>query len=73
MIYLKFSNGAVSQLINVENEVAQAEAIDNGFKLVREADGSPAIVDSNTLLKKNANKGRSSIMDEVLKKLGRDR
>ena len=71
MIYLKFSNGAVSQLINVENEVAQAEAIENGFKLVREADGSPAIVDSNTLLKKNGSKGRSSIMDEVLKKLGR--
>ena len=50
MVYIKFSNGSVTQLVNMNNEVAQNEAIENGFYMVMDDNGVPEVVGSETLL-----------------------
>lgn len=34
MVYIKFTNGAVTKLINMNDEVSQNEAIENGFYML---------------------------------------
>lgn len=50
MLYIKFTNGAVTRLINANNEVAQNDALENGFYMLTDSDGVPEAVDSQELI-----------------------
>lgn len=50
MTYVKFSNGSTTRLINMNNEVAQREAVDDGFYMVMGDDGIPAHIESSELI-----------------------
>lgn len=69
MVYIKFSNGATTQLINMNNEVAQNEAIDNGFFMLVDENGVPEVVESETLVK-NKSKDRAAMLEAIADKLG---
>ena len=69
MVYIKFSNGSTTQLINMNNEVAQNEAIDNGFFMLVGEDGVPEVVESDTLIK-NKNRDRAAMLEAITNKLG---
>lgn len=68
MVYLKFTNGAVTKLINVSNEVAQADALDNGFYMVTDENGSPEVVESTDLIKDRSD-NRADLLRRVAEKL----
>lgn len=69
MVYIKFSNGSTTMLINMNDEVKQNDAIESGFYMVQDEDGSPAIVESEELLK-GKSKTRAEMIDSINKKLG---
>lgn len=69
MIYIKFTNGSTTMLINMNDEVKQNDAIESGFYMLKDADGSPAIVDSEDLIK-DRSKSRAELIDSINKKLG---
>ena len=68
MVYIKFSNGSVTQLVNMNNEVAQNEAIENGFYMVMDDNGVPEVVESETLLA-NRNEDRAAMLAVIADKL----
>lgn len=68
MVYIKFTNGSTTMLINMNDEVKQNEAIECGFYMVKDPDGSPAIVESEELLK-GKSKSRAEMIDSINKKL----
>lgn len=68
MVYIKFSNGSVTQLVNMNNEVAQNEAIENGFYMVMDDNGVPEVVESETLLV-NRNEDRAAMLAAIADKL----
>ena len=68
MVYIKFSNGSVTQLVNMNNEVAQNEAIENGFYMVMDDNGVPEVVESETLLA-NRNEDRAAMLAAIVDKL----
>ena len=68
MVYIKFSNGSVTQLINMNNEVAQIEAIENGFYMVMDDNGVPEVVESETLVA-NRNEDRAAMLAAIADKL----
>ena len=68
MVYIKFSNGSVNQLVNMNNEVAQNEAIENGFYMVMDDNGVPEVVESETLLA-NRNEDRAAMLAAIANKL----
>lgn len=49
-IYIKFSNGSTTQLIDMYDEARQNEAIENGFLMVPTDEGLPATIDSSDLI-----------------------
>lgn len=69
MVYIKFSNGATTQLINMNNEVAQSEAVENGFFMIVDENGVPEVVESDTLVK-NKDKDRADMLEAIADKLG---
>ena len=50
MTYIKFSNGSTTRLINMNDEVTQKEAEEDGFLMVIGKDGIPEHIDSSELL-----------------------
>ena len=68
MVYIKFSNGSVTQLVNMNNEVAQNEAIENGFYMVMDDNGIPEVIESETLLT-NRNEDRAAMLAAIADKL----
>lgn len=68
MVYIKFSNGSVTQLVNMNNEVAQIEAIENGFYMVMDDNGVPEVVESETLIA-NRNEDRAAMLAAIADKL----
>lgn len=68
MVYIKFSNGSVTQLVNMNNEVAQIEAIENGFYMVMDDNGVPEVVESETLVA-NRNEDRAAMLAAIADKL----
>lgn len=68
MVYIKFSNGSVTQLVNMNNEVAQNEAVENGFYMLTDENGVPEIVESETLLV-NRNEDRAAMLAAIADKL----
>ena len=68
MVYIKFSNGSVTQLVNMNNEVAQNEAVENGFYMLTDENGVPEIVESETLLA-NGNEDRAAMLAAIADKL----
>lgn len=68
MVYIKFSNGSVTQLVNMNNEVAQNDAIENGFYMLMDDNGVPEIVESETLLA-NRNEDRAVMLAAIADKL----
>lgn len=68
MVYIKFSNGSVTQLVNMNNEVAQNEAVENGFYMLTDENGVPEIVESETLLA-NRNEDRAAMLAAIADKL----
>ena len=68
MVYIKFSNGSVTQLVNMNNEVAQNEAVENGFYTLTDENGVPEIVESETLLA-NRNEDRAAMLAAIADKL----
>lgn len=68
MTYLRFTNGAVEQLVNINNEIAQNECIDNGFVLVTDKDGLPALVESSELIKAK-NDSRADLLRAIQQKI----
>ena len=68
MVYIKFSNGSVTQLVNMNNEVAQNEAVENGFYMLMDENGVPEIVESETLLA-NRNEDRAAMLAAIADKL----
>lgn len=67
MTYIKYTNGSTNLLINMYDEVKQNEAIESGFHMVQDEDGSPAIIESENLIRSNNSK-HSAIIDSVLEK-----
>lgn len=68
MVYIKFSNGSVTQLINMNNEVAQNEAVENGFYMVLDDNGIPEVVESETLIA-HKNEDRAAMLAAIASKL----
>lgn len=56
MTYVKFTNGSTTRLINMNNEVAQREAEDDGFYMIIGADGIPEHVESSELVNGRSNR-----------------
>lgn len=52
-IYIKFSNGSTTQLVDMYNEARQNELIEDGFLMQKDSDGLPATVDSTELITEN--------------------
>lgn len=67
MTYVKFTNGSTTRLINMNNEVAQREAEEDGFYMVIGADGVPEHMDSSELL--NGNMDRDARLVALANKL----
>lgn len=67
MTYIKFTNGSTTRLINMNNEVAQREAEEDGFRMVIGADGVPEHMDSSDLL--NGNMDRDARLVALANKL----
>lgn len=64
--YVKYTNGGVSFLINV-NDVSQMDELERaGFEMERDVDGNLITVDSNTLLGK-ADDARTQMIMEAIK------
>lgn len=68
MTYLRFTNGAVEQLVSINNEVAQNECIDNGFWMLTDEDGTPSLVDSSELVKSKKD-NRAELLKAIQQKL----
>lgn len=56
MTYVKFTNGSTTRLINMNNEVAQREAEDDGFYMIIGVDGIPEHVESSELVNGRSNR-----------------
>lgn len=69
MVYIKFSNGSTSMLIDMYNEVKQNEAIENGFHMEIELDGTPIVVESSQL-EVSEDVGRAEMLERIREKLG---
>lgn len=69
MIYIKFSNGSTTRLINMHNEVAQREAEEDGFQMVMGEDGVPETVDSSALTMNKMESERSLLIKKISEKL----
>lgn len=67
MTYIKFTNGAVTRLINMDNEEAQKEAELDGFYMLIGADGIPEHIESSELI--NGNKERDARLIALANKL----
>ncbi len=67
MTYIKFTNGSTTRLLNMNNEVAQREAEDDGFYMVMGEDGIPAHIESSELL--NNNRDRDARLVALANKL----
>lgn len=50
MTYIKFTNGSTTRLINMNNEVTQHEAEDDGFHMIIGEDGIPEHIESSELI-----------------------
>lgn len=50
MLYVKLTNGAVSHLIDIEDEGKQHEVLDLGFYYEVDPDGKPLVVDSRDIV-----------------------
>ena len=69
MTYLRFSNGAVEQLININDEISQNEALDSGFRLVKDKNDKPLVVDSSEIIKERY-KNYKSTLEAVSERIG---
>lgn len=49
-IYIKFSNGSTTQLVDLYNEERQAEVIEDGFIMVTDEEGMPETVSSSEII-----------------------
>lgn len=70
MVYIKYTNGSTTLLINMYDEVKQNEAIESGFYMERDEDGSPAIVESDKLTA-GKSKSQKEVIDSINEKLGK--
>lgn len=68
MVYIKFTNGAVTKLINMNNEVAQNDAMENGFYMIVDDNGIPEVVESHELVR-DANVERAVMLQRIADKL----
>lgn len=59
--YVRFSNGAVTFLINITDRERQEQAKEDGFKLVVDKEGTPIVVDANELIQQK----KDSITDLI--------
>lgn len=68
MVYIKFTNGAVTKLINMNDEVSQNEAIENGFYMLTDEAGTPEVVESAELVA-GKNLERAAMLSAIAEKL----
>lgn len=68
MVYIKFTNGAVTKLINMNDEVSQNEAIENGFYMLTDENGTPEVVESAELVA-GKNLDRAVMLNAIAEKL----
>lgn len=68
MVYIKFTNGSVTKLIDVNNEIAQNDALENGFYMLIDKNGTPEVVESDDLVK-NRNVERAAMLQKIADKL----
>ena len=68
MVYIKFTNGAVTKLINMNDEVSQNEAIENGFYMLTDENGTPEIIESAELVA-GKNLERAAMLNAIAEKL----
>lgn len=68
MVYIKFTNGAVTKLINMNDEVSQNEAIENGFYMLTDEAGTPEVVESAELVA-GKNLERAAMLNAIAEKL----
>ena len=63
--YVKYTNGGVSFLVNV-NDTAQMDELERaGFDMERDVDGTIVTIDSNTLLGKSEDARTQLIMESI--------
>lgn len=68
MVYIKFTNGAVTKLINMNDEVSQNEAIENGFYMLTDENGTPEVIESEELVA-GKNLDRAVMLNAIAEKL----
>lgn len=68
MVYIKFTNGAVTKLINMNDEVSQNEAIENGFYMLTDEAGTPEVIESSELIA-GKNLERAAMLNAIAEKL----
>lgn len=68
MVYIKFTNGAVTKLINMNDEVSQNEAIENGFYMLTDEAGTPEVIESAELVA-GKNLERAAMLNAIAEKL----
>lgn len=68
MVYIKFTNGAVTKLINMNDEVSQNEAIENGFYMLTDENDTPEVVESAELVA-GKNLERAAMLNAIAEKL----
>ena len=68
MVYIKFTNGAVTKLINMNDEVSQNEAIENGFYMLTDENGTPEVIESAELVA-GKNLERAAMLNAIAEKL----
>lgn len=68
VVYIKFTNGAVTKLINMNDEVSQNEAIENGFYMLTDENGTPEVVESAELVA-GKNLDRAVMLNAIAEKL----
>ena len=66
--YLRFTNGSTTLLINYLDTVRQDKAVEDGFYLVEDEDGSPATGTSDELLVRDDN-NKAAIIRAVQDKI----
>lgn len=69
-VYIKFTNGSTTMLIDVNDEIKQNDAIESGFYMVTDEDGSPAVVTSEELMK-GKSKSQAELINAVQEKLSK--
>lgn len=69
-IYIRFTDGATTLLIDMNDQEAQNEAIDNGFYMIYDENNKPSIVESSELLK-GKSPTRETILEAVQERLAR--